>query len=256
MLLSGWRSWRRDRILRRRRLDRALWDSVLADVRGAAHLEAGDGERLRDLASLFLHYKSIESARGLQVTLPMRARIAGECCLPVLNLGLDLYDNWYSVIVYPDEFVAPHEYVDEAGVVHSEDDIRSGEAWDRGPVIISWHDVLHGERGESVIIHEMAHKLDQLDGAANGRPPLHPGMDAGRWTATFRAAFEDFGRAVERDDWTEIDPYGAEDPGEFFAVASETFFESPEVLNRTWPGVYGQLALYYRQEPLRIKGRG
>jgi Mlc titration factor MtfA (ptsG expression regulator) len=139
--------------------------------------------------------------------------------------------------------------------VHTEDDVRSGEAWDRGPVIISWHDVLHGEPGCSVIIHEMAHKLDQLDGAANGRPPLHPGMNGARWMETFRAAFEAFQREVSRNEWTEIDPYGAEDPGEFFAVASENFFEAPGLLHGTWPAVYEQLALYYRQDPLHVRGR-
>jgi hypothetical protein len=255
MLLSRWRSWRRDRILRSARLDRTLWQAVLGDVRGAAHLDAADGERLLDLASLFLHYKSIEPARGLEVTAAMRARIACECCLPILNLGLELYDNWYSVIVYPEEFVAPHEYMDDAGVVHSMDDVRSGEAWDRGPVIISWHDVMNSERGDSVIIHEMAHKLDQLDGAANGRPPLHAGMDAARWTVTFRAAFDGFQRAVAQNRWTEMDPYGAEDPGEFFAVVSEAFFELPAMLSRTWPDVYAHLALFYRQDPLRVTGR-
>jgi Mlc titration factor MtfA (ptsG expression regulator) len=256
MLLKRWRSWRHGRILRRARLGESLWEAALADVRGASHLDGSDAARLRDLASLFLHYKSIEPARGLEVTDAMRARIACESCLPILNLGLELYDGWYSVIVYPDEFVAPHEYVDEAGVVHNEDDIRSGEAWDRGPVIISWYDVIHGEAGESVIIHEMAHKLDQLDGAANGRPPLHAGMNAGEWTATFRAAFREFSESVAREEWTEIDPYGAEDPGEFFAVASENFFGAPELLRGTWPGVYEQLSLYYRQDPLRVREPG
>lgn len=253
MLLTRWRAWRRDRTLRRVRLDHGFFHAALAGVRGTAHLDAADRERLRDLASLFLHEKSIAAARGLELTDAMRARIACESCLPILNLGLELYDGWYSVIVYPDEFVTRHEYEDEAGVVHGGDDIRSGESWDRGPVIISWHDVLHGEPGYSVILHEMAHKLDQLDGAANGRPPLHAGMDGGRWSAVFRAAFEEFGRQVERDEWTEIDPYGAEDPGEFFAVASESFFETPEILKRTWPGVYEQLVLYYRQDPLRLR---
>jgi len=255
-MLTRWRQWRRDRILRRVRLGESMWKAALADVRGAVHLDAADAARLRDVASLFLHDKSIEPARGLELTDAMRARIACESCLPILNLGLDLYDGWYSVIVYPDEFVARHEYMDEAGVVHNEDDVRSGEAWDRGPVIISWHDVAHGERGASVILHEMAHKLDQLDGTANGRPPLHAGMDPVRWMATFRAAFEEFGEAVARGEWTDIDPYGAEDPGEFFAVASEAFFESPEVLSEVWPGVYGQLTQYYRQDPLRLKVRG
>ena len=217
--------------------------------RSACHLDVIDRSRLRDLASLFLHEKSIECAGGLQLTDSMRVRIACEACIPILNLGLDYYRDWYAVILYPGEFVARHEYHDAAGVVHLDAEARAGEAWEIGPVIISWGDVLAGEAGYSVVIHEMAHKLDLLDGAANGFPPLHRGMERAEWTRVFSAAFKGMRRRADAGDPVEMNDYALEDPGEFFAVASEYFFTAPGALKRDFPGVYEQLALYYRQRP-------
>jgi Mlc titration factor MtfA (ptsG expression regulator) len=249
-LIAGWSRWRRARILRRHRIDDALWNDVMRDVRSARHLSDEERRRLHELASLFLHRKTIEPARDIAITEPMRVRIAAESCVPVLNLSLDLYDGWYSVIVYPDEFIVRHEYMDEAGVVHDGEDMRAGESWHHGPVIVSWADIVHGEPGTNVVIHEMAHKLDQLDGTTNGCPPLHADMDQGEWTRAFSAAFDELVRDAEAGRPSAIDPYGAEDPGEFFAVVSETFFDMPRLLRGTFPAVYGQLALYYRQDPL------
>src|SRR5690606_23473533 len=131
-MFAALRRWRQRRILERERIDDALWQDAVDAVPAARHLDAGERERLRELATLFLHEKSIESVHGLALTPPMRVRIAAEAVVPVLNLDLSLYDGWYTVIVYPDEFVAPHEYVDEASVHHSVRDIRTGEAWERG----------------------------------------------------------------------------------------------------------------------------
>lgn len=248
-MLAALRRWRQRRILERARIDDALWKDALDAVPAARHLRARDRKRLRDLATLFLHGKSIEGAHGLEVTPAMRVRIAAEAVLPVLNLDLSLYDDWYSVVVYPDEFVARHEYVDEAGVHHVVRDIRTGEAWERGPVLVSWHDIAAGDPGVSVIIHEMAHKLDQRDGSTNGCPPLHRGVDARRWNEVFTRAYGSLCDAVDRREDTWIDPYAAEDPGEFFAVVSELFFTAPVDLQAEWPDVYEQLSLYYRQDP-------
>jgi Mlc titration factor MtfA (ptsG expression regulator) len=248
-MFAALRRWRQRRILERERIDDALWQDAVDAVPAARHLDAGERERLRELATLFLHEKSIESVHGLALTSAMRVRIAAEAVVPVLNLDLSLYDGWYTVIVYPDEFVAPHEYVDEAGVHHSVRDIRTGEAWERGPVLVSWHDIDAGDPEVSVIIHEMAHKLDQRDGSANGCPPLHRGMDAQRWREVFSRAYESLCAAVDAGEDTWIDPYAAEDPGEFFAVVSELFFTAPAGLRAGLPDVYGQLSLYYRQDP-------
>ena len=241
--------WRRERILKRHRIPIDIWGSVIGQVHAAGHLSAEDIERLRDMASLFLYEKSIEPTHDLIITEIMRVRIACEAAIPVLNLGLDYYHAFHAVIVYPEAFIARDVYQDEAGVLHSQPSTRAGEAWARGPVIISWADVIAHHAGGNVIIHEMAHKLDMLDGAANGRPPLHWGMEQGQWTTALSEAFAMHMAQLEAGVVTEIDAYAATNPAEFFAVISEAFFEVPRILQNVWPKVYGQLALYYRQRP-------
>lgn len=248
-MFSFFKNWNRDRVLRKHRIPDDLWKALIGEVRAARHLSVIDIDRLRDTAALFLYEKSIEPAQGLVITDAMQARIACEAAIPVLNLGLIYYRLWYSVIVYPEAFVARDVYVDEAGVLHTQPSTRMGEAWSRGPVIISWEDVVSHPAGSNVIIHEMAHKLDMLDGVANGRPPMQPGMDQDHWTVAFSEAFAVHTAQVEAGYPTEIDAYAAKSPAEFFAVTSEVFFETPRVLQSVWPEVYKQLALYYRQRP-------
>lgn len=248
-MFSFYKNWRVRRILRGYRIPDALWRSVIREERGIRHLADADLERLRDLASLFLYEKSIESARGFEITDAMKARIGCLAALPVLNLGLDYYRPWYSVIVYAEAFVSRDYYQDDAGVVHSQPEARAGEAWARGPVILSWEDVVSAHDGYNVVIHEMAHKLDLLDGVANGYPPIHADMQRQQWTAAFSEAFDNLASSLEAGRGTGLDEYASTSPAEFFAVASEAFFTSPRVLQRECPRVYEQLALYYRQQP-------
>jgi hypothetical protein len=210
-------------------------------------------ERLRTLTIEFLAVKEIRGAGGLEVDDTMRLTIALQASVPILELGLDWYRGWVTVLVYPDEFLVPVEYEDEAGVVHAGDEVRIGEAWPDGPVILSWHDSSRGNDDGApynVVIHEFAHKLDQLYGDANGRPPLHPEMNPEAWTEAFQAAYDDFVWRTERDGPLPLDEYAAEDPGEFFAVASEGFFVDPRPLRAFYPAVYRQLARFYRQDLL------
>jgi Mlc titration factor MtfA (ptsG expression regulator) len=185
------------------------------------------------------------------MTRDMELVIAAQACLLVLNLDLDYYGDWVEVIVYPDEFIVDHEYTDEDGIVHHVRAPLSGEAWEQGPVVLSWQDAeaADGGDGYNVVMHEFAHKIDMLNGAADGFPPLHADMDRERWTQIFSTAYADFEQQVERDEDTLIDPYAAEDPAEFFAVLSEMFFERPDALQEVYPMVYAQLAAFYRQDP-------
>ncbi len=251
------RHWRRKRILGRATLDEALWSAVLARYAFMRALEAAERRRLREQAILFLHEKSIAGAAGLEVRDEIRMCIAAQACMLVLNLGLDFYRGWMEVIVYPGEFLVDHEYLDEDGVAHHINAPTSGESWLGGPVILSWADTVRGGEGDgyNVVIHEFAHKLDMLNGEANGFPPLHADMDRTRWSDTFGAAYEDFCRRVDRREETAIDPYAAETPGEFFAVLSEAFFETPQVVREDYPAVYDELALFYRQDPARRLSR-
>jgi hypothetical protein len=249
------KNWRRRHVLRRATLPEDAWRSAVSSLSALHGLSEDELERLRELTTLFLDEKQMVAAGGFSLDDETRIRIAAQACLPILNLGLDYYAGWVSVIVYPGEFVPEHEFMDEAGVVHVVRVATMGESWERGPVILSAADAMHcgGHDGTNVVIHELAHKLDMLNGAMNGFPPLHLGMSSERWAQSFSAAFADFRAKAERDMEMALDPYGAENPAEFFAVTSEAFFETPHALRQEYPDVYRQLAAFYRQDPvLRI----
>jgi len=251
------RTWRRKRVIRRATIDEALWNRVVAQLPFLAGLPADDARRLRELAVLFLHEKEIAAAGGLELTDAIRLAIALQACLPILNLGLDFYDGWVGVVVYPGEFRVRRQELDDDGVMHEWDDELSGEAWPGGPVALSWEDVelgaapaaAGGEPGYNVVIHEFAHKIDMLKGEADGFPLPHADMDAGVWQRTLESAYARFVGMVDRERETLLDPYGAEHPAEFFAVTSEAFFTDPHALREEFPGVYEQLKLFYRQDP-------
>jgi MtfA peptidase len=248
-------------------IDAAQWRALTARWLFMRGLRADESERLRGLAGRFLASKHFSGTHGLEVSHAMRVEIAAQACILVLELGPEWYDGWSEVIVYPSQFAPQREVVDEAGVVHLSNDPMAGEAWLGGPVILSYEDVALTANedtrvaGYNVVIHEFAHKLDMRNGDPNGFPPLHAGMSAAAWKAAFSEAYEDFCRAVERAqalpehrvqqalDELPIDPYAAESAGEFFAVASEAFFETPELLAPAYPAVYEQLRLFYRQDP-------
>jgi Mlc titration factor MtfA (ptsG expression regulator) len=216
-------------------------------------LEREARARLLTLSLRFLRSKTLTGAGGLELTDRMRLIVAAQACLPILELELSWYDGWHEVVVYPGAFVARHEYADEAGVVHDVVRPLVGEAWHNGPVVISWDDAEDAARGQlwgNPVIHEFAHKLDLLNGVANGMPPLHAEMDRRAWTRVFQRAFKDLRRRVDNDLPTALDDYGAEDPGEFFAVASEAFFAEPLDLADAYPHVYQQLRTLYRQNPI------
>jgi hypothetical protein len=240
----GWLTeWRRKRVLQRHAIDAALWKK---STRGLRFLP--ETEKLKQLALLFLAEKEFSGAHGLAVTDEMRLAIAAQACLPILELGLDWYAGWRGIVVYPGDFRVRRRDVDEAGVVHEWDDDLAGEAMPGGPVVISWDTAAH-DPYLNVVIHEFAHKLDMVNGAADGLPPLHAGMDARLWAAAFKEAYDGFCDALERGQDTWLDPYAAEHPSEFFAVISEAFFEHPAQTRRRYPAVYEQLKLFYRQDP-------
>jgi Mlc titration factor MtfA (ptsG expression regulator) len=244
-------NWRRRRILQRSRIPQSAWREVVSALPLLDGLTAEEGERLRDLATLFLHEKSLEPVHGLELDDAMRIDLAAQAVLPLLNLGMDWYDGWKSVVLYPGEFATRQEWVDEYGLVHSRREIRAGEAWERGPVVLSWANVAvsGGCNGYNAVIHEMAHKLDYTSGRMNGCPALHDGMRVHAWRTAFEPAFEDLCRRVDAGEDIALDPYASESPEEFFAVVSEHFFETPRLLQHEYPAVYEQLRLFYRQDP-------
>lgn len=223
--------------------------AVIEALPWLARLDPEGRHRLVALASRFLASREIIGMEHLEVDPHMRAEIALQACLPVLELGLDWLRGLHTVVIYPDAFVSHGSVQDDAGLVHEWEEVRAGEAWDQGPMVLSWRDVTQAGPGFNVIVHEVAHKLDLLNGDVNGFPPLHADMPAARWSSVFSTAFAALGEAVERAAPTAIDPYAAEDPGEFFAVVSEAFFTDPNALAGAFPDLYRELVAFYRQDP-------
>lgn len=251
-MFGALRAWRRRRVLRNAHLDDALWQRVAKRFGFVVRLDETEQARLRDLCVLLLHEKQFSAAGDFELNVEMKLGIAIQACILILNLELDYYRNWIEIIVYPDEFMPRHEFRNEQGLVETDHRAFAGQAWFRGPVILSWANVESAWTGGegNVVIHEFAHKLDMLNGSANGFPRLHSNMNRQQWSQVFMEAYSDLCRQVTAGEPTEINAYASESPAEFFAVASESFFALPDVLRRIYPGVYEQLALYYRQDPL------
>jgi Mlc titration factor MtfA (ptsG expression regulator) len=228
----------------------ALWASTVAALPFLDNLTVNEKKELKTKTEAFLAEKEFTTAGGLELTDEICVSIAAQGCLPILKLGLAAYREWVGIVVYPDEFVVPRHIEDESGVIHEYDDVLSGEAWEGGPLIISWHDVQMAGDGYNVVIHEFAHKLDMLNGEPDGMPALHSGITEGEWQEIFFAAYDDFCQRVDDDEETAIDPYASTDRAEFFAVLSESFFEVPDVVAEEYPALYGLLSRYYRQDPL------
>lgn len=245
------RNWLDQRVIKRSPIAPSEWEEAFASLPLMVGLSAEEKHRLQELAILFLHRKIFEGAQGLAVTQSMALIIALQACLPVLKLGLEGYDGWVSVIVYPAGFAPRRVIRDEYGVEHHVQSNLAGEAWLRGPVILSWDETEDAGiiDGHNLVIHEFAHKLDMQTGSANGYPPLHAGMSSTQWAKVFNAGFEDIQEQCNRDKHFGIDCYAATSPAEFFAVLSEVFFERPKVIRQHYAEIYDQLRQYYRQDP-------
>ena len=245
-------NWLERRILQRSTITTAQWHVAFASLPLLHGLTADEKNRLQELTILFMHDKAFEGAQGFNVSQAMTMVIALQACLLLLKTGLTGYDGWYTVIVYPAVFAPKRVVRDEYGVEHHVQSSLAGEAWLRGPVVLAWNDVEHAGviDGHNLVIHEFAHKLDMLNGDANGFPPLHVGMNSKVWAEVFTAGFEVLQDKCSRGKPIGIDCYAASSPAEYFAVLSEVFFEQPAVLQQHSAAVYDQLRQYYRQDPL------
>ena len=246
-LLNKYRQWRTQRILDNSTFKQADWHRVADGLAVLDRLDETQKDRLYELATLFLHFKELTGAQGFELTDAARQSIALQACLPILNLGLEWYEGWSTVIVYPDTFRREEVSVDEFGVAHTSMVNLSGEAWLHGPVVLAWSNVEHADRrdGQNVVIHEFVHKLDMLNGRANGFPPMQKDMSPKRWAELMSAAFKDF-QLNPKDG---LDRYGSTNPAEFFAVLSEVFFETPDRLSDAYPEIYQLMTQFFLQRP-------
>ena len=252
-LRQRWQQRREAAAVARKPIADDLWKRTLVRYPFLRRRSVTDAAELRRMTSLFLDRKEFDAAPGVRLTNDVVVAVAAQACLPVLRLGLQAYDRFVGIVLHPDQVVAKRSVVDDDGVVHEYDELLSGEAMEGGPVMLSWRDVRTAGRSAAdaynVVIHEFAHVLDMADGHANGVPRLPPELPLAEWQAVLDSEFKAFVARVDAEEETALDPYGAEAPEEFFAVASEAFFVNPQAMKAEHPVLYGVFVRYYRQDP-------
>jgi MtfA peptidase len=210
--------------------------------------------QLKKHIQVFIAEKQFIGCDGLQITDAMRVTIAAYACLLILNRRTDYYPSLRQILVYPGVFIVDDKHIDSAGVLHERREVRSGESWSRGQVVLSWQDAsedaLHSDDGRNVVIHEFAHQLDQQNGEANGAPLLARSDFYRSWSKVFADEFNRLQEQAQRGEDSLFDHYGATSPAEFFAVVSEVFFEQPRRMAAAHPALYEQLTRFYRLDPL------
>ena len=236
----------------------ADWEAALArNVAHYARLSEPQRERLHELVQVFIAEKHWEGCGGLTLTDEMRVTISAQACLLVLELPHRMYRDVESILVYPSTVQRPTRgpgvFVRSPELLEHGPVALLGEAHLRGPVILAWDRVLRdGQRphdGHNLVYHEFAHKLDMLDGSADGTPPLADRGELARWAKTCEQAFLALREKTARGQASELDAYGATNEAEFFAVATEHFFDRPRALRAELPELYDVLARFYRQDP-------
>jgi Mlc titration factor MtfA (ptsG expression regulator) len=221
-------------------------------------LSAAEQAKLRDDLRIFIAEKNWEGCGGLQMTDEVRVTIAAQACLLVLALPHNYFERVRSILVYPSPRKRPDVVFARDGLILEGAMAISGEAHYRGPVILAWSEVVeegrHPEEGHNVVYHEFAHQLDMLDGLIDGTPPLETPAAYRKWREVMTAEYQDLVRKSEQGRATLLDQYGTTNEGEFFAVATECFFNRPVPLRRGHPRLYDLLREYYHQDPAARSG--
>jgi len=244
--------------LRRRRLNNrpfpSRWTVILEqNISFYKGLPDSLRKRLHGHINVLLAEKKFKGCGGLHLTEEVKIIIAAIAALLLLNERGNYFSKLRLILVYPSAFIA-NQTTSLGGYYLEEKQVKAGESWRTGIVVLSWenirYDTRHWKDGRNVVLHEFAHQLDQEAGSASGVPILEKRSDYVNWGQVFRKEYEQLRRDVERGVETVIDEYGATDPAEFFAVATETFFEKPFQMKRKHPELYDQLKHYYKLEPV------
>lgn len=244
----------------------AEWEGYLhANVHFYGKLPTDEQARLRDILRILIAEKSWEGCGDLELTDEIRVTIAGQAALLLLGMPHDFYPNVESILVYPTAFRMPKPrdrdlfnpvvgiWSGSGRVVDQESTPRLGEAWWQGPVILSWQDALAGGRNESdghnVVLHEFAHKLDDRKGAADGVPTLADQAQYDNWAEVMSAEYQALLDDTHHGRPTLLDHYAITNAAEFFAVATECFFERGAPMRQSHPRLYDALSGFYHQDP-------
>jgi MtfA peptidase len=250
---GAWRRWRRRRITAQP--FPAVWRAILRRRMPLLRRLPPDLQlQLKRHMQVFLAEKPFIGCNDLVVTEEMRVLVAAQACLLILNRPTDYFPRLTQVLMYPSAYWVDRREGDGSGVQHERREARSGESWVLGQVILSWPDVLDGAAdptdGQNLVIHEFAHQLDQERGRATGAPFLGQRARYARWAAVLSNEFGRLRQQLARGEETLLSAYAATEPAEFFAVASEVFFERPREMAERHTALYEQLARYYAVDPL------
>jgi Mlc titration factor MtfA (ptsG expression regulator) len=272
LLFIGWLIWQPRWVARRRARQQTegfppAWRAIIRrNVPLAASLPADLQTQLRRHILVFLAEKAFVGCQGQVIDDEVRVTIAAQACLLLLNRQSDYFAALRQVLVYPSAFEVDITHTDEMGVVQSGRDWRAGESWQEGQVILSWQDVLEGAAdphdGWNVVIHEFAHQLDSESGLTNGTPRLPTADHQARWSRVMQTEFDALVAAVARgEEDTFLDPYGASEPAEFFAVVTEAYFEQGAELRAQHPALFAELHTFFQVDtsswpPARVLRHG
>ncbi len=255
-MILAWLKRRRRAKLLARPFPNAWNDFIAANVFHDQQLDAAQRERLRQLVAIFVAEKNWEGCRGLTINDEIKVTIAAQACLLALGQREVYFDHVMSILVNPTAYVGPDTEISRAGVVIEAGQARQGEAWYRGPVILSWADALAGGRheqpGHNLVLHEFAHQLDMMnDRRVDGTPQLQNQAQYTRWAEVLEPEYERLVNDCRQGHKGFIDCYGATNVGEFFAVLTESFFERPRSLQRHHEPTYQVLRDFYQLDPVR-----
>lgn len=254
LLGEPWLSERKRTKLRAQPFPAAWRDILKRRVPYVRCLPADLQLQLKQHMQVFLAEKVFIGCNGQHITDDIRVTIAAHACLLILNRPSNYYPNLRQILVYPDSFVVERDQIDPVGLTHRARQVLSGESGSDGQVILSWQDTLAGaavvDDGQNVAIHEFAHQLDQETGSANGAPMLAQRAHYRRWSTVLGAEFAALQARAARGEASLLSDYGATDPGEFFAVISEVFFEQPAPMAEAHPSLYRELCQFYQLDPL------
>lgn len=248
----GIKKKRRER-LRAQQMPTAWAEIIERNVPYCRRLSPEDRRELQGHVQVFLAEKRFEGCGGLEITDEIRLTIAAQACVLLLHRETDYYPQLRVILVYPHTYIAETARRYAGGIVIEGREIRLGESWAQGAIVLSWDDVLRGAAdihdGHNVVMHEFAHQLDSESGVAEGAPVLPRRSMYIAWARVLKAEYEHLldDMAHHRD--TVLDSYAGTNPAEFFAVATEVFFEKPAELKTRHRALYEQLKLFYHQDP-------
>lgn len=252
--MFGFKKWKRQRIGQKPFPE--SWLKMIEDhVPYYMRLPTEDRKELQRHILVFLSEKRFEGCGGQTITDEIRVTIAAQACILLLHRKTDYYPGLTSILVYPRAYLVPTTEHLPGGIVTEGVDVREGESWESGAVVLSWDDIKHGAAGMhdgiNVVLHEFAHQLDKgRSGADHAVFGSHDRYLA--WAGVFQKEYEKLCEQVSQDCPTFLDEYGATDPAEFFAVATEYFFEKSRELRQFHPELYQELKFYYQQDPAEL----